>query len=114
LTVGGENSALQVLDEAAPWNRSTLGDAAGITPSPAAVRQNHEPASTLRTADQLTLYQTVRMLDARMRPSRLIAGTPKKTAVAATIRSGMSGTSSRGTCRIASTTSTVNGTSSIT
>jgi len=59
LTVGGENSALQVLDEAAPWNRSTLGDAAGITPSPAAVRQNHEPASTLRTADQLTLYQTV-------------------------------------------------------
>jgi hypothetical protein len=54
LNGGRREFALQVLDEAAPWNGCTLGelgDAAGITPSPAAVRQNREPAIT---ADQLT------------------------------------------------------------
>src|SRR5271168_5135706 len=46
-----------------------------------------------------------------MRPSRLITGTLKYRAVAATIRSGMSGISERGTWRIVSTTSLVNGAS---
>ena len=59
-------------------------------------------------------HQIVWMADDRMRPSRLMTGTPRNTAVAATIRSGMSGISARGTCRMASTTLAVKGASSIT
>lgn len=43
-----------------------------------------------------------------MRPSRVMTGTPKYRAVAATMRSGMSGTSARATCHMASTTSALN------
>ena len=57
-------------------------------------------------------HHTVRTLEARIRPSRLTTGTPKYIAVAATMRSGMSGMSLRGTKRMVSTTSPVNGASS--
>ncbi len=56
-------------------------------------------------------YQTVCTLEARMRPSRLMTGTPKYNAVAATILSGMSGMSTRSTWRMVSTTPPVNGAS---
>ena len=56
-------------------------------------------------------YQMVCTFEARILPSRLMTGTPRYTAVAATIRSGMSGMSSRDTCCIALTTSRVNGAS---
>ena len=59
-------------------------------------------------------HQIVRTLDAVIRPSRLITGTPKYRPVAATIRSGISGTSSRGTFRKASTMPVVSGASSST
>jgi hypothetical protein len=66
---------------------------------------------TRREAAGPVLYQTVFRLDARMRPSRLMTGVPKYTPVAATILSGMSGTSARGTWRMASTISSVKGAS---
>ena len=56
-------------------------------------------------------HQTVWMLEARIRPSRLMAGTPKYNAVAATMRSGISGISTRGTSRMASMISAVTGAS---
>ena len=59
-------------------------------------------------------HQIARTLDAVMRPSRLITGTPKYKPVAATIRSGISGTFSRGTFRKASTMPVVSGASSST
>src|ERR1035438_6559620 len=50
-------------------------------------------------------YQIVLTDDDRIRPSRLMTGTPKCIPVAATIRSGISGTSARGTFSMASTIS---------
>lgn len=55
------------------------------------------------------IHLTVCTLEVRMRPSRLMAGTPKYTAVAATMRSGMSGMSTRDTFSMASMISEVTG-----
>jgi hypothetical protein len=60
---------------------------------------------------RLSFYQIVFTFEARIFPSRLRTGTPK-IAVAATTRSGISGTFARRTCHIASTISTVKGASS--
>jgi hypothetical protein len=62
-------------------------------------------------AEALSFHQTVCTLEVRIRPSRLIAGTPKYTAVAATMRSGISGMSTRGTSNMASIISDVTGAS---
>lgn len=55
----------------------------------------HPPTTNQRTA--LAGHEIVSTFDSRMARSRLITGTLRCTAVAATMRSGMSGTSDRGT-----------------
>lgn len=59
-----------------------------------------QPALECQSRLGMGVYQTVITLDPRIQPSRLMTGVPKYTPVAATILSGMSGTSMRGIWRM--------------